>query len=270
MRIKRKDTAKIPEGELVRLFRETGRSEYSGELLLRYVPMIYGIGLTYTPEGQATKAFVREFCKLIPEKMRTDAKEPVDFSKWVYAAALDFFGKKYPAAAAAMSEKKQEQLSAKAAALMEKIIAGDAQSLAQMENNSVHLTRSQKECIRLFLTKGMAFADIADSAGYLEVNIRRYIVAGLNILASPPAAKHKDKTIRGVSPGERVREKAKKTEAPGDGGKSPKAVRKRDEITVRPLLPKIGDPEPVKNAVGKNEEQEIKPVKRRTIKVGAE
>ena len=67
----RRNISSYSDSELVRLYKETGESDYFGELYNRYIPLIYGLCLKYLQEEEtAQDAVMQLFEDLLPKLSR--------------------------------------------------------------------------------------------------------------------------------------------------------------------------------------------------------
>ena len=64
----RRNISSYSDSELVRLYKETGKNDYFGELYNRYIPLIYGLCLKYLQEEEeAQDAVMQLFEDLLPK-----------------------------------------------------------------------------------------------------------------------------------------------------------------------------------------------------------
>ena len=81
----RRNISSYSDSELVRLYKETGESDYFGELYNRYIPLIYGLCLKYLQEEvKAQDAVMQLFEDLLPKLSRYEIRE---FRTWIYSVA---------------------------------------------------------------------------------------------------------------------------------------------------------------------------------------
>lgn len=81
----RRNISTYSDSDLVRLYKETGESDYFGELYNRYIPLIYGLCLKYLQEEvKAQDAVMQLFEDLLPKLSRYEIRE---FRTWIYSVA---------------------------------------------------------------------------------------------------------------------------------------------------------------------------------------
>ena len=84
----RRNISSYSDSELVRLYKETGESDYFGELYNRYIPLIYGLCLKYLQEEvKAQDAVMQLFEDLLPKLSRYEIRE---FRTWIYSVAKNY------------------------------------------------------------------------------------------------------------------------------------------------------------------------------------
>lgn len=94
----RRNISTYLDSELLQLFKETGKSDYFGELYNRYIPLLYGLCLKYLQEEEkAQDAVMQLFEDLLPKLSRYEIRE---FRTWIYSVAknhcFQLCGKKIP------------------------------------------------------------------------------------------------------------------------------------------------------------------------------
>lgn len=62
------------------------------------------------------------------------------------------------------------------------LAAGEGYAVARFEQGREALAKPQRECVDMFLRRGMTFEDIADRTGYLLDNIPAHIVLAVDVL----------------------------------------------------------------------------------------
>ncbi len=165
MKIRKKIISGLSDNELLSMWRETGRSEYEGVLLLRYLPFVYGIDLDVSGDAVRAREGVRGLVgQFGPFLAGYDCES--DFAAWLYWAQTT-------------ENHKNERLTAAQKDYMRRLAAADEGAVAAFDEAASGLTKPQRECIRRFFFEGAAFEAIAKETGYLTDGIRAYIEAGV-------------------------------------------------------------------------------------------
>lgn len=72
----RRNISTYSDSELLQLYKETGKSDYFGELYNRYIPLLYGLCLKYLQEEEkAQDAVMQLFEDLLPKLSRYEIRE---------------------------------------------------------------------------------------------------------------------------------------------------------------------------------------------------
>lgn len=168
MKIGRKKISKLPDGDLVSLWRQTGRSEYAGALMLRYLPFVYGVLLDATGDVSAAREGMQKFSGRFSELLE-GYDGTGDFAAWLYGNAL----------ADCRSGCYEKGLTVAQKDYVRRLSGTDEDALAVFGEAAPGLAKPQRECIRRFFFEGATFETIAEETGYLTDGIRAHIEAGV-------------------------------------------------------------------------------------------
>ncbi|EMR02320.1 RNA polymerase sigma factor [Cesiribacter andamanensis] len=165
----RRSPKKAPkdDGELLRLYRDTGEIGYLGELYERHVHLIFGVCLKYLKEEEASK----DLCMLIFEKLVEAARsqEIRNFKSWLHVLTKNeclmlLRSRRYKLERAAVEIKEEQDVDS---ALSLHHTEEDAleSKLQELEGAIEELPPEQKMCIRLFYLEQKCYKEIAEQTG---------------------------------------------------------------------------------------------------------
>ncbi len=172
----RKNISDHTDEELLEQYRNTGRTEYFGELYNRYIPLLYGLSLKYLQDaGKAEDAVMQLFENLLPKICQY---EILVFRTWIYSVAKNH----------CLQQLRKE----------EKEIPVDFSTFFMESDPVVHLLEEDREeekmqalnkCMELlpepqrisinrFFMDQQSYAEIVESTGYQLKSVKSYIQNG--------------------------------------------------------------------------------------------
>lgn len=172
------------DSDLVRLYKETGKSDYFGELYNRYIPLIYGLCLKYLQEeGKAQDAVMQLFEDLLPKLSRYEIRE---FRTWIYSVAknhcFQLLRKENLEIATDFDQQFVETYDI--LYLLDKEETSDDARTAALKHCMEKLPEPQQRCILSFFMEEMSYADIMEQTGYQLKSVKSYIQNGKRNLKS--------------------------------------------------------------------------------------
>lgn len=172
------------DSDLVRLYKETGKSDYFGELYNRYIPLIYGLCLKYLQEeGKAQDAVMQLFEDLLPKLSRYEIRE---FRTWIYSVAknhcFQLLRKENQEIATDFDQQFVETYDI--LHLLDKEETSDDARTAALKHCMEKLPEPQQRCILSFFMEEMSYADIMEQTGYQLKSVKSYIQNGKRNLKS--------------------------------------------------------------------------------------
>lgn len=172
------------DNDLVRLYKETGKSDYFGELYDRYIPLIYGLCLKYLQEEvKAQDAVMQLFEDLLPKLSRYEIRE---FRTWIYSVAknhcFQLLRKENLEIATDFDQQFVETYDI--LHLLDKEETSDDARTAALKHCMEKLPEPQQRCILFFFMEEMSYADIMEQTGYQLKSVKSYIQNGKRNLKS--------------------------------------------------------------------------------------
>lgn len=172
------------DSDLVRLYKETGKSDYFGELYNRYIPLIYGLCLKYLQEEvKAQDAVMQLFEDLLPKLSRYEIRE---FRTWIYSVAknhcFQLLRKENLEIATDFDQQFVETYDI--SHLLDKEETSDDARTAALKHCMEKLPEPQQRCILFFFMEEMSYADIMEQTGYQLKSVKSYIQNGKRNLKS--------------------------------------------------------------------------------------
>jgi hypothetical protein len=158
VKIRRKKTDRLTDGQLAELWAQSSRREYPVALVLRYLPLLYGVALKFAGSEEGAReevlAFAGEF----------------DGGQGVY----DAFRR---------GRERARVLGGRRGEFVQRLAEGDEQAVAAFEQARAGLSKPQRECVEMLLRRGGTFETIAAGTGYLTDRIRHYVETAMETLA---------------------------------------------------------------------------------------
>lgn len=171
-----RDTTESDE-ELLLRFKQTGNSEYFGQLYNRYIPLIYGLSLKYLQNTELAQDAVMDiFENLLPKIANYEIRE---FRTWIYSVAKNH-------AFHAITDSK---LNKTVEIIPEIVESDDIISLFEEEETNEEQRKAlsscmeqlpdvQREAIRMFFLEDMSYADIVEATGFQLKSVKSHIQNG--------------------------------------------------------------------------------------------
>ena len=165
------------DSELLQLFKETGKSDYFGELYNRYIPLLYGLCLKYLQEEEkAQDAVMQLFEDLLPKLGNYEIKV---FKPWLYRVAKNHClqllrkeNKEIPLDYTVNIMESDEFLH-----LLSEEESSEEQ-LKALHHCLEKLPEEQRTSITRFFLEEMSYADIVEQTGFTLNNVKSYIQNG--------------------------------------------------------------------------------------------
>ena len=180
----RRNISTYSDSELLQLFKETGKSDYFGELYNRYIPLLYGWGLKYLQEEEkAQDAVMQWFEDLLPKLSRYEIRE---FRTWIYSVAKNhcFQLLRKENLEIATDFDRQFVESYDLLHLLDKEETSDDARTAALKHCLEKLPEPQQRCILSFFMEEMSYVDIVEQTGYQLKSVKSYIQNGKRNLKS--------------------------------------------------------------------------------------
>ena len=166
----------LTDEELLLRYKETGNTEYFGDLYNRYIPLVYGLCLKYLQDADKSQDAVMEIFENLLTKIR--GYEIKVFKTWLYSVVKNHCFR-------LLKENKREISVSFDSQLME---SDDVLTLldegADSEREAVlctcieKLPEPQKISIKSFFYEGMSYVEISELTGYNLNAVKSYIQNG--------------------------------------------------------------------------------------------
>lgn len=163
--------------ELLRLYKDTGKTDYFGRLYDRYIPLVYGLCLKYLQhEDEAQDAVMQLFEELIPKVLKHDIQT---FRTWLYSVSRNH----------CMQILRDKERSAQVEFQPDFMESDDILNLLDEEEDNGEriqalqvcmekLPEQQRVSIIHFFSDGLSYADIVDATGFPLTKVKSYIQNG--------------------------------------------------------------------------------------------
>ena len=163
--------------ELLRLYRNSGKTDYFGRLYDRYIPLVYGLCLKYLHnEDDAQDAVMQLFEELIPKVLKHDIQT---FRTWLYTVSRNH----------CMQILREKERAPQVEFQHDFMESNDILYLLDGEddnNERIHalqhciekLPEQQRVSIIHFFSDGLSYAEIVDATGFPLPKIKSYIQNG--------------------------------------------------------------------------------------------
>ena len=163
--------------DLLRLYKNSGKTDYLGRLYDRYIPLVYGLCLKYLQdEDEAQDAVMQLFEDLVTKALRHDVKT---FRTWLYTVARNH----------CMQILRDKESALKVELQPDFMEYDDVLNLLDEEDDNSERVEALQICMKklpekqhvsivYFFDKGMSYADIVDATGYPLVKVKSYIQNG--------------------------------------------------------------------------------------------
>lgn len=175
----RKNISKLDDEELLSLYRDTGKTDYFGELFNRYIPLLYGVCLKYLHDGDRSRdAVMQLFENLLPKVRNYDIQV---FRTWLYSVAKNH-------CLQILRKENRELIVDFDSYIMESdeilhLLSDEKDDEENLRMEALRrcmqkLPEQQRLCIGNFFMDEMSYADITDATGYALNQVKSYIQNG--------------------------------------------------------------------------------------------
>lgn len=174
--LNRQKSVEYTDEELLEQYRETGESEFFGQLYNRYIPLVYGLCLKYLQnEDQSQDAVMEIFENLLP---RIRGYEIKVFKTWLYSVVRNHCFH-------ILKENKREIIVDFDSNVMEsdQILTLLSEDVEKEQEDALNycmakLSEPQRISIDKFFYEEMSYADIVTLTGYDLKSVKSYIQNG--------------------------------------------------------------------------------------------
>ncbi|GHT59154.1 DNA-directed RNA polymerase sigma-70 factor [Bacteroidia bacterium] len=175
--LRRKNISVLSDEDILSRYKDSGNTEYFGELYNRYIPLLYGIGLKYLNDaGNAEDAVMQLFEHLLPKITQYDISV---FRTWIYSVMKNH-------CLQILRKENQEIIVDFNTEIME---SDEILHLFDEDNNDNTRKDLLKRCIKKlpveqriaiirFFMEEMSYADIVDGTEYNLKQVKSYIQNG--------------------------------------------------------------------------------------------
>jgi len=173
----KRNISKLNDEELLRLFVETEKSDYFGELYNRYIPLLYGVCLKYlSDEDRAQDAVMQLFENLFTKVANYEIKV---FRTWLYSVAKNH--------CLQLLRKESREISVdfsipvmESDPVLHLLIEEDSkeEELAILNQCVEKLPDKQRISIVSFFMEELSYAEIVEKTGFPLNNVRSFIQNG--------------------------------------------------------------------------------------------
>jgi RNA polymerase sigma-70 factor (ECF subfamily) len=175
--LRRKNISVLSDEDILSRYKDSGNTEYFGELYNRYIPLLYGIGLKYLNDaGNAEDAVMQLFEHLLPKITQYDISV---FRTWIYSVMKNH-------CLQILRKENQEIIVDFNTEIME---SDEILHLFDEDNNDNVRKDLLKRCIKKlpveqriaiirFFMEEMSYADIVDGTEYNLKQVKSYIQNG--------------------------------------------------------------------------------------------
>ena len=163
--------------ELLRLYRNSGKTDYFALLYDRYIPLVYGLCLKYLhDEDDAQDAIMQLFEELLPKVMQHDIKV---FRTWLYTVSKNH----------CLQILREKERFPQVEIQNDFMESGDILYLLDGDDDNSDRVRALQHCMEklpekqrisiiYFFSDGLSYADIVDATGFSLSKIKSYIQNG--------------------------------------------------------------------------------------------
>ncbi|MDR0866432.1 MAG: sigma-70 family RNA polymerase sigma factor [Candidatus Symbiothrix sp.] len=168
---------KLSDAELLQRYKDSGNTEYFGELYNRYIPLLYGVCLKYLRNtDKAQDAVMQLFENLLPKMARQDI---VEFRTWIYSVVKNH-------CLQLLRKDSHEIIIDSTMDIME---SDEILHLLNEEENDGERKEALRQCLKKlpvqqriaiirFFMEEMSYMDIVGSTGYNLNQVKSYIQNG--------------------------------------------------------------------------------------------
>jgi len=163
--------------ELLRLYKNSGKTEFFGHLYDRYIPLVYGLCLKYLHnEDDAQDAVMQLFEELLPKVMLHDIKI---FRTWLYSVSknhcLQILREKerFP-----QVEIQNDFMESEVFLYLLDGEDDNSERVQALKQCMEKLPEQQRISVNHFFNEGLSYADIVEATGFPLVKVKSYIQNG--------------------------------------------------------------------------------------------
>ncbi len=175
-RLNKKKPVEYTDEELLEQYRETGDSEFFGQLYNRYIPLIYGVCLKYLQDEDKSQDAVMEiFENLLPKICGYDIKV---FRTWLYSVVRNHCFHVIKSNKREISVDFDSNIMESDTVLT--LLGEDADNEREDALNycMAKLSEPQRIAVNKFFYEDMSYADIVEVTGYDLKSVKSYIQNG--------------------------------------------------------------------------------------------
>lgn len=174
--LNKKKATEYTDEELLEQYRDTGDSEYFGQLYNRYIPLIYGLCLKYLQnEAKSQDAVMEIFENLLPKVTNYDIKV---FKTWLYSVVKNHCFH-------LLKANKREMMVDFDSNLMESddVLTLLGEEVDRDKEDALNycmakLSEAQRITVMKFFYEDLSYADIVETTGYDLKSVKSYLQNG--------------------------------------------------------------------------------------------
>jgi RNA polymerase sigma-70 factor (ECF subfamily) len=173
--------SKLPDNELIELFRHSHDNKYVGHLYLKYSPLVLGLCIKYYHDvDKANDALMNIFELLIKELK----KHKVDnFKSWLYSVSKNYCLQDLRKNKTKLKKSEAFEIFFKESMEIDdekhQLIKDEKEILLiKMDNILPSLNYEQQKCLKMFYLEGNTYAEISVETGYTLNEVKSYIQNG--------------------------------------------------------------------------------------------
>lgn len=175
-RLNKKHPVEYTDEELLEKYRNTGDSEFFGQLYNRYIPLVYGVCLKYLQDEDKSQDAVMEIFEiLLPKVTSYDIKV---FKTWLYSVVKNHCFHLIKSNKREMSVDFDSNLMESDDILTLLVEDIDNERDEALNYCMAKLSEPQKISISKFFYEDMSYADIVEATGYDLKSVKSYIQNG--------------------------------------------------------------------------------------------
>ena len=178
---KKNISSKLPDSELIELFRHSHDNKYIGHLYLRYSHLVLGLCIKYYKDKNKAEDAVMSIFELMIKELKKHKVE--NFKSWLYTVS-----KNYCLQDLRKTQTKLKKSDAFEVFYKESMEIDDENHLIdkkkkerllnKMEKALLLLKYEQKKCLTQFYLNNKTYAEIATETGYTLNEVKSYIQNG--------------------------------------------------------------------------------------------
>lgn len=173
----KRDISKRTDEELLSLYKESGKTEYFGELFNRYIPLLYGVCLKYLRDPDKSEDAVMQLFEDLLKKITN--YEIKLFRTWIHTVVRNHCLQQL------RKENKEITIDFNDVIMESEEImhllseeVNDEEQLEALNRCLEKLPERQRISIKHFFYEEMSYADIADKTGFSLNNVKSFIQNG--------------------------------------------------------------------------------------------